>query len=129
MSLAIISTMISSLALAAVALSLLLQARQLRTNQLQVSRTAQLELMKIALDNPSMAAEALGISDPETYVKEVFINWHFVHFFMAYEVGQISETTLRSALRSLFQNEHPYKWWSWSRKDWQEGNKSRREQK
>jgi Family of unknown function (DUF6082) len=118
MIIAIISTLISSIALLGVALSLLLQARQLRTNQIQVARAAHLELIKMALDNPSMAAEALGIDDSEKFVKEVFINWHFQYLLMSYEINQISKPDLGHVIRTLFKAERVRTWWSWSREDW-----------
>jgi hypothetical protein len=74
--------------------------------------------MKMALNDPSMAAGALGIEDSETYVKEVFLNWHINYFLLSYEINQLSEQDLRNSVRDLFKAEAPRKWWSWSRNDW-----------
>jgi hypothetical protein len=119
MLIAIISTLISSVALAGVALSLLLQARQLRTNQIQVARTAHLELIKMTLSDPSMAAETLAIEDSEAYAKEVYLNWNLHYFWLSYGINQLSEPVLRNNARELFRAEFPRKWWSWSSKDWE----------
>jgi hypothetical protein len=123
---AIISTLISSVALAGVAISLLLQARQVRITQLQVSRAAQLELIKMALDNPTMASAAVGISNPDSYAKYVFLNWQFKHFELGYEIKTMSAENVRQSVAQLFENETPREWWSLARQSYEEGPVSRR---
>jgi hypothetical protein len=57
MLIAIVSTLISSVALLGVAISLFLQARQLRASQIQTARASQMELMRSALEHPDLVAE------------------------------------------------------------------------
>jgi hypothetical protein len=71
---AIISTLISSIALVGVVVSLLLQARQIRVSQLQASRSAQAEMLKVAIEDPEVASAALGRSDVDVFAREIFLN-------------------------------------------------------
>jgi hypothetical protein len=122
MLIAVLSTLISSIALVGVAVSLLLQARQLRTNQVQVTRTAQQELMKFCIENPALATQALGISNPEIYVKQVILNWHVSYLSMGYDVKTITESSLRFALREqIFRTKDSLSWWEMAQQsyhDW-----------
>jgi hypothetical protein len=127
MLIALLSTLISSVALAGVAISLLLQARQLRTSQLQATRTTQLELMKMALDNPDIAAAALGYGDPETLVKRVFMNWHFQFLQFGFENNTISALSLRFSIAELFETEDTRNWWLWARRSYEIAATTRRE--
>ncbi|MEU9479526.1 DUF6082 family protein [Streptomyces sp. NPDC048191] len=69
---AIISELISSIALIGVFITLLLESRQLRTSQLQASRVIQAELTRLAMDYPDIAsAMGFGISS-EDYRKYAF---------------------------------------------------------
>jgi hypothetical protein len=112
---AIISTLISSIALAGVAISLLLQSRQLRISQLQAANSAQLELIKMALDNPSMASEVLGVPDSDLYAKQVFLNWHIKYLELGYEINAISATGVRQAAEHILATQTALEWWSWNR--------------
>jgi Family of unknown function (DUF6082) len=82
--------------------------------------------MKMALDNPGMASAALGISDSDLYVKQVFLNWHFKYLELAYEIDTLSAETVRQVAASLFEAEAPRDWWSWSRHDYEDATISRR---
>jgi hypothetical protein len=108
----IISTLVSSIALVAVAASLLLQARQLRTNQVQVTRTAQQELIKFSLENPSAVAEVLSYPNPEAHAKDAYLNWYISYLSMSYEIKTISEANLRFLLRDSFASENSRRWWA-----------------
>ena len=112
---AIISTFISSVALVGVAISLLLQARQLRAAQLQVSRAAQSDLIAMALTNSQLVSEALGEPDPNSFAKSVYINWRFKYMELSYSVGALSATAVSNQAAMMFDAEFPRHWWAVAR--------------
>ena len=67
---AIISTLISSIALVGVAVSLVLQARQLRASQIQASRATQVELIKVSIDSRELISDIFN-QDSGDYLKSV----------------------------------------------------------
>jgi hypothetical protein len=127
MLIALLSTLISSIALVGVAVSLLLQARQLRTSQLQATRAAQLELIKMTIDNPTLATTVLGEDDPEVSIEDIFINWHFQYLQFAYENGSIPMPSLPYHMASLFKAEAVRNWWGWARRSYEMDATTRRE--
>jgi hypothetical protein len=110
MTIAIISTLISSIALIGVAVSLLLQARQLRASQVQASRAAQVELVKMAVDNREVISDIFG-DEPATYLKGVFINWFFKYLELSYSMKAISAKSVHLQVIRLFTVSYPYEWW------------------
>jgi len=126
MLIALLSTLIASIALVGVAISLLLQARQLRTNQLQATYTAQVELIKLGLDNPSLSAGLAGFTDTEDFVKEVSLNWHISYLAVSYEIKTMSEPNLRRMLGDLFASEDSRMWWARVGYTYDDGATSRR---
>jgi hypothetical protein len=115
MTIAIISTLISSIALAGVAISLFLQARQLRSAQLEASRTAQSGLITMALTNSRLVSEALGEPDSNTFAKSVYINWRFKYMELSYSLGAISAAAVRNQAMIMFKAEFPRTWWTTAR--------------
>jgi Family of unknown function (DUF6082) len=111
MTIAIISTLISSIALVAVAISLFLQSRQLRASQLQAARTTQAELIKLAVDNPKLISEALGHADPDSYVRGVFVNWAFKSLELGYSMKAFSAESVGVQASRLFDAKYPREWW------------------
>jgi Family of unknown function (DUF6082) len=127
MIIAIISALISSIALVAVAASLLLQARQLRTNQVQVTRTAQQELIKFSLENPAAVAEVLGITNPDAYAKDAYLNWQISYLSMSYGIKTMSKANLRFLLRESFAIENSCRWWATAGRSYYDWAISRRD--
>jgi Family of unknown function (DUF6082) len=111
MTIAIISILISSIALVAVAVSLLLQARQLRASQIQTSRAAQVELIKLAFDNRELVSEIYG-NKSEDYFKGAYINWLVKYLELSYSMKVISEDSARLQITRLFTADYPYEWWA-----------------
>jgi hypothetical protein len=114
MLISILSTLISSIALLGVAISLFLQARQLRASQIQAARASQVELIKFTLDNPAMAAmaeELEGTGDAENFVQNVFRNWYFVHLSMSYDTRATSKSNIQRLARVTFMAEGARRWW------------------
>nr|WP_281901592.1 DUF6082 family protein [Phytohabitans aurantiacus] len=103
---AIVSTLISSLALVGVMVSLLAQVRQLQVNRLQAFRATQAELIKMALDDPALfadPADALA-ADSESSRRHGFLNWHMKHFQLGYVLVRLvrPECAPRRRFFSLF---------------------------
>lgn len=127
MSIAVLSTLISSIALVGVAISLLFQARQLRANQIQVSRASLIELMKFYFDNPDMVAELVGAKDNKEFTKDVLTNWYVTHLSLSYENRAISKSHLQNLADNLFKGEAACRWWASMGHTYNDGATSRRE--
>jgi hypothetical protein len=129
MLIAVVSTLISSIALIGVAIGLLLQARQVRASQLQAHNTAQLELIKLAVENPAIAGELSGATDLDAFLKRVYLNWHFSFLSMSYEIRTISDPSLRVTVKRTFTSEFARAWWAYAGPIYQVGATSRRKKK
>jgi Family of unknown function (DUF6082) len=129
MSLAILSTLISSIALVGVTIGLYLQARQLRVNNIQVAHISRIELIKAGLDYPDFAARVEGYVDPEELVKAVLLNWQFTHLMMTYDIRDSSRANIESTAERFFAVEDARKWWVDARDSYRENAISRRQKK
>lgn len=127
MFLALISTFISSIALLGVAVSLLLQSRQLRTSQLEASRAAQSALIQMGLANPKLTAEVFGSSDRDWLAKAGLVNWQVKFWEMSYLTKAMSAKSVHVQAAELFASEFPRDWWSRSRELYKVDATTRRE--
>jgi hypothetical protein len=126
MLIATISILISSIALVGVAISLILQARQLRASQLQAHNNAQLELIKLAVANPAIAGELSGATDLDAFLKRVYLNWHFSFLSMSYQIKTISDPALREVVKRIFTGEFARAWWTYAGPAYRVGATTRR---
>jgi hypothetical protein len=110
MIIAIISTLISSIALAGVAASLLLQARQLRVSQLQISHAAQFDLLKIGFDRPDIIAGVLE-EEPDNFSGSIYINWTMKYMQLSYDINTLTAEAVRVQARTMFSAQFPRSWW------------------
>jgi hypothetical protein len=129
MFIALLSVLISSIALVGIAISLLLQARQLRASQVQASAASHAELMKFALENTAAAMALISDDDPEIFAKEVALNWHISHLLMSYNNKTLSEAHLRRLVGSLFATEDSRSWWTTAGPSYDDDATSRRERR
>jgi hypothetical protein len=111
------SAILSALALGGVAVSLLVQARQAKAQQIQTVRGYQLELLRLTLDNPQLYLPCWGIqTDPfglDGNRQIVFTNLLMIYQLMGYETGVISESSMRGViLADLFQGEVGRRYWT-----------------
>jgi Family of unknown function (DUF6082) len=112
MTIAVISTLISSIALVAVAASLLIQARQLRASQLQAARTAQFDFMKMQFDNPELASVVFG----NQFRAEVsLMNWYVKYMELSYLLKTISKESIIIQAALLFSGKYAREWWNLAR--------------
>src|SRR5215472_7508278 len=126
MLIAALSTLISSIALIGVAISLLLQARQLRSSRVQAAHTSQLELIRFAIDNPTMTQELAATDDSETYVKDVIRNWYISHLSLSYDLRDVSVPQLKRQASRFFEAEGVRTWWAKVRDSYSDGPTTRR---
>jgi Family of unknown function (DUF6082) len=110
MIIAIVSTLISSVALVGVALSLLLQARQLRVNQLQATRAAQVELARFAAENREIISDIFA-DEPAEYLRGIFINWFVKYLELSYHMKISSRESVQLQVSRLFGAKYPSEWW------------------
>jgi hypothetical protein len=109
---AVISALISALALGGVALSLLLQVRQLKIAQLQASRAAQLELVKLAIENPGLNDTTdRWTADPAGYPRHAYVNLVFKYLELSFAIGALSERSVRVQVAYLFDSTYSREWW------------------
>jgi hypothetical protein len=109
---AVLSTLISSVALIGVVVSLFLQARQLRANQIQIARASQVELLKFYFENTSMVADWLQVKDVKQFDTEVLANWYVTHLSLTYENRAVSKAYLKNMAAALFASESSRVWWA-----------------
>ncbi|WP_433217546.1 DUF6082 family protein [Dactylosporangium sp. CS-047395] len=110
------SAVLSGLALCGIALSLTLQWRQARIAQLYSARQHQLDLAKLALDNPDslIVDGVLAPAAPHTPAL-VVVNLWVASWSTAWQLGAMSEKDLRACGGRLFQTELARRWWRmWS---------------
>jgi hypothetical protein len=127
MLIAIVSTLISSVALLGVATGLFLQARQLRTNQTQAARASQIELMRLAIENPDLVAKSLGVEDPDAFIKNTVRNWYLGHLSTSYDIRTLAKPHLKRLIAELFASEESRLWWELVRSSYGADVTSRRQ--
>lgn len=106
------SIVISCIALLGVAYSLILQAFQLRANQLQISRATQLEIVRMVIDNPKLLSGSADLSDPEQITAiGSFLNFRLKQLELSYSVKAITSESVRLQARLMFAEGYPVEWW------------------
>jgi hypothetical protein len=110
--LSIVATIISSIALIAVAAGLILQSRQLRTSHVQVIREMHLELIKLALENPDIAVQMSPSQNVDDMRREIFINYQMTLMRTAYSLKTTPRPAVESQARVFFTSEFARTWWT-----------------
>jgi hypothetical protein len=124
-----LSTLISSIALVGVVISLYLQARQLRSAQVDSTAISQRELMNFALEHADVYGRLTGIKNPDDLVEQVVLNWQFYHIRTSYMNSTIPDGQLRKAVLTFFSTEMACKWWATAGQSYMGGRMARREKK
>jgi hypothetical protein len=104
-----------------------LQARQLRSAQIQSTAASQIELIKFGLDYPAIAGELIGVDNPNDFTKEVALNWHMSHLETSYLNRTVSEKHLRNTVALLFSTDFARGWWEREGESYDDAATSRRE--
>lgn len=114
------SAVLSGLAVVGVAISLIVQTRQLRVGQIQAMRVMQLELMRLLLEDPTLVTispTSLGVSR-EQWRREIYLNLLFKYLEMGYATKYVPEGSLREHIRDQFRVEGARVFWGRARPLW-----------
>ncbi|MGI8333669.1 DUF6082 family protein [Actinomadura scrupuli] len=126
------AALLSVFALAGVAASLVLQARESKANREQSSRLIHTDLLKMAMDDPAYL-ECWGpyssATDPVGQRQAMYVNLILSYWESRYELGQLTELHLREAAAHMFQAPPGRQFWTDTRTlrtDTSESRKARR---
>lgn len=115
------SAIVSALALAGVAASLIVQNRQARAEQIQSIRTYYLELVRLELDDMALFRPVWGdtdIADPHERKRQVYADLMLNYAWMGFETGTLGEPLLRDMLAGMFSGEAGRDYWGRSHPSW-----------
>lgn len=129
-----ISAILSGLALAGIATSLLVQARQARTERIRLVRENHLTLLRMAMDQPGLFAPVLGGAHTPTtsdgYRRFMFLTMYMRYALTGFEMGLISERMLREEIvKGAFSSKPGRDWWNITSKHWHEEDSSSRKER
>jgi Family of unknown function (DUF6082) len=116
-----VSAVLSALALGAVAMSVAIQRRQARAEQIQAVRGFHLDLVRMQLDDLPTYLPCWGPLDlpgPQAQRRHVYTGLIFSYGSMGYGVGEISEPWLRNMVGGMFRNEFARRYWRTARESW-----------
>jgi hypothetical protein len=121
--------LISSIALIGVMIGLLLQARQLRANNVQTFKGGHIEALRIMFDYPDYFVDLQGNMphDTELFRRQALTDSAFQHLNFGYSIKTIPETGLRHTLSQLFAVAYRREWWEAARDSYVTNANSRRE--
>ncbi|MFM9696987.1 DUF6082 family protein [Streptomyces europaeiscabiei] len=123
------SAIVSALALAGVAVSLGVQNRQARADQVQGIRSYYLELARLELDDMALFQPVWGdtdIVDPHEQKRHVYADLMMNYAWMGFEIGTIRESLLRDMLAGMFTGEAGRHYWSRAHTSWIAGSSGSR---
>ncbi|MCZ0991608.1 DUF6082 family protein [Streptomyces diastatochromogenes] len=123
------SAIVSTLALAGVAVSLIVQNRQARAEQIQGIRTYYLELVRLELDDMALFQPVWGHTDivePEKQKRHVYSDLMMNYAWMGFEIGMIPESLLRDMLSGMFTGEAGRDYWGRAQTSWIAGSSGSR---
>jgi hypothetical protein len=110
--LSIIATIISSIALIGVAVSLVLQNQQLKASRIQMMRDIHLELTKMAMKNPTLAASVYGAVTLTDVQKTAFLNFSMMFLQTGYSLRMFNRGTVELQIADLLSSEEARTWWA-----------------
>lgn len=113
------SAMLSAAAILGVALSLVLQAREIKINRRQSQRALHIELFILALQEPELlkcwALDESHSVEPERLRQIVYTNLIFSHWEMLYGLGDMSEENVRRQSAMLLAGPIGREYWRFRR--------------
>jgi Family of unknown function (DUF6082) len=107
--LSIIATITSSIALIGVAVGLILQARQLRTTQVQASRQFHLDIMKMRIENPVLSFS--NDADTPDKIRGWYLNLYVKYLETGHVLGTFSEASVSLQTKDVFESQFSRQWW------------------
>jgi hypothetical protein len=112
------SALLSVIALTGVGASLILQAKENRSNREQVLRTSHAELMRLAMDNPLYAEIWAPLNPPGDFDlqrQHMYVNLVVSHWEMEYGLGTLTDPHLRVIARAVFSTAAGRRYWQTAR--------------
>ncbi|MFD7321550.1 DUF6082 family protein [Streptomyces sp. NPDC059875] len=115
------SAIVSALALTGVAVSLIVQNRQARAEQIQGIRSYYLELARLELDDMALFQPVWGVTDivdPDEQKQHVYADLMMNYAWMGFEIGTIPEALLRDMLAGMFSGRAGRDYWRRAEASW-----------
>jgi hypothetical protein len=116
------SAILSAVALIGIAISLLIQARQAKTERVRITRERHMELLHIVLDAPEIYSSIIGAEAAQSGLDArqfTFCTMWVNYARMGFEAGVLTEELLHDDIFGpAFGNEPMRKWWIRARKYW-----------
>ncbi|GAA1030135.1 hypothetical protein GCM10009557_21100 [Virgisporangium ochraceum] len=107
-----LATGLSTLALLGVAAALYFQAQQTEISRLEAARNHRADLIQFAINNPRLlAAWGFDVSHTSRAQIEAYSAMVFAYFWMAYDLGKLTESELRWTCERIFRDEEIAQWW------------------
>ena len=123
-----LSTIVSIAALLAVAVSLTVQQRQARSEQMVGARERHFELIKLMLEHPELDYNATKRPDADDRLTTIGMSLWVAHWNTLWHIGKLDEKALRFNLSDLFADPDACVWWHTVGSGWSSKG-SRRERK
>jgi Family of unknown function (DUF6082) len=128
-----ISAVISGVALAGIAVSLFLQARELDLTREQMFRTYHLDLVRFSIENPSFISSWGYVPTEGSSLDDVrrvgYTNMIVSFWSTSYVTRRLDESELQLNFAQMFKGEVGRNYWEGSRDEWHESARDRRRKK
>jgi Family of unknown function (DUF6082) len=115
------SAVLAALALVGITASLIVQARQSRTDRIQQARDRQFQLQNLVLDSPALYGPILSAWPAQTgdeLRRLIFIGLWANNIQAMFEMGTVTEMELRKELQAVFATNFGRLWWDAARSWW-----------
>ncbi|HZM80883.1 MAG TPA: DUF6082 family protein [Candidatus Limnocylindrales bacterium] len=120
------AALVSALALAGIAGSLIMQWRQTSLDQTFAMRERHFELVRLGIERPELI-QALGARpDPNQAMVFAYANLWLSHWASYWDLGILDERHLRLILRDFFKNPQIREWWNEHEGIWSSSSTVRR---
>jgi hypothetical protein len=110
-----VSALLAALALVGVAVSVLMQNRELRHDRWEAGRSRHFDIIRMALDDP-LYRQVFSVPGPQTPDDEArlvgYINMLFEYWKMMWEFGDWSDAQLRACFRDVLSTGAGYSYWT-----------------
>lgn len=113
-----VSAVLSGLAFLGIAISLILQRKEMRVSQLVTARERHFELIKIVLERPELGSQRIPEDSDHVYSKKLLANLWLSHWRMLWDIGQTGDDQLRRDCIALFEDAVHREWWHKVRVFW-----------
>jgi hypothetical protein len=107
-----ISAVLSGLAFCGIAISLLLQWRQVRLTHMLITRERHFELVKLGLEDSSLRIPAAYGQNEDEIRKTAYSHLWVAHWAFLWDTGSIGPAEARHLFDTLFRDETALAWWA-----------------